>query len=161
MMLIGQIAKQEGPFWSADVDAIGAYTQGTSRQNAIEMLKGLVELMIERPGFEATVTELGATGEKSFAVMVTANDPGLLAAQVLKYQRESHKLSLADVAKKLGASSLNAYAAYEQGKREPSLSKMAELLSVVAPEMALTIGPRSPAAPSPPRKPARAKKTAG
>ncbi len=56
-----------------------------------------------------------------------------------------HKLSLADVAKKMGASSLNAYAAYEQGKREPSLSKLRELLAAVAPEMVLTVGPRTTA----------------
>jgi transcriptional regulator with XRE-family HTH domain len=94
------------------------------------------------------------------AVLITANDPAALAARVLKYQREVHQLTLADVAKKLGASSLNSYAAYEQGKREPSLSKMAELLSVVAPEMALTIGPRTPAVAK--QRPVRAaKKTAG
>jgi hypothetical protein len=31
MMLVGVIAKQEGPCWSADCDAIGAHTQGRSR----------------------------------------------------------------------------------------------------------------------------------
>ena len=155
MMLIGQIAKQGGTYWSADIDAIGAYTQGTSRHDAMDMLRELVELMVERPGFKATVTELGSTGE-AFAVMVTANEPALLAAQVLKYQRETHKLTLAEVAKKLGQSSISSYAAYEQGKREPSLSKMAELLAVVAPEMALTIGPRLPAIAV--KRPARAAK---
>jgi predicted transcriptional regulator len=75
------------------------------------------------------------------SVLVSANHPALLAAQVLRHQREIHGLSLADVAKKLGASSVNAYAAYEHGRREPSLSKYRELLAVVAPEMELTVTP--------------------
>ena len=52
-------------------------------------------------------------------------------------------MTLADVARKLGAKSLNAYAAYEHGKREPTLGKFRELLAVVAPELVLTVGPRS------------------
>ncbi len=75
------------------------------------------------------------------SVLVSANRPALLAAQVLRHQREIHGLTLADVAKKLGASSVNSYAAYEQGRREPSLSKYRELLAIVAPEMELTVTP--------------------
>jgi len=55
----------------------------------------------------------------------------------------SIRISLADVAKKLGASSRSSYASYEQGRTEPSLSKYIELLAAVAPERALTVGPRS------------------
>lgn len=139
MMLIGVITRQ-GALWSADIDAIGAYTQGTSRKDAFSMLAELVELMVEQPGFKVSIDDYPAGGPG--AVIVTANEPALLAAQVLKYQRETHKLTLADVAKKLGVSSISSYAAYEQGKREPSLSKFAELLAVVAPEMALTVGPK-------------------
>jgi transcriptional regulator with XRE-family HTH domain len=53
-----------------------------------------------------------------------------------------HGLSLADVAKLLGASSRNAYASYEQGRTEPTLGKFRELLLAVAPDMTLTVGPR-------------------
>ena len=76
------------------------------------------------------------------AVLVDATEPSLLAAQVLKYQREVHGLSLADVAKMLGSSSRNAYASYEQGRTEPTLGKFRELLMAVAPDMALIVGPR-------------------
>jgi len=138
MMLIGHIAKQEEPFWSADIDAIGAHTQGLSRKDAAISLAALVELIVETEGFKVTVSDIGRDGP-GFSVLVSANDPALLAARVLRYQRERHNLTLADVAKKLGAASINAYAAYEQGKREPSLSKYIELLNAVAPEMALTV----------------------
>lgn len=141
MMLIGRVAKEEGPFWAAECEAIGAFTQGNSRAEAFEMLADLVETMINRPGFKASVAEIGKDGDE-VVVYVSGSDPAVLAAQVLKYQREVHKLTLADVQKKLGASSINAYAAYEQGKREPSLSKYLELLGAVAPDMALMVAPK-------------------
>jgi DNA-binding XRE family transcriptional regulator len=140
-MLIGRIAKQEGSLWSAEVSAIGAFTQGTSRKDAASMLAELIELMIGRSGFKVTVTEVGEDNG-AIVVLVDATEPSLLAAQVLKYQREVHGLSLADVAKLLGASSRNAYASYEQGRTEPTLGKFRELLLAVAPDMALTVGSR-------------------
>lgn len=142
MMLLGRIAKEEGSLWSAEVEAIGAFTQGRSRAEAFEMLADLVETMVERAGFRVKVTDLGKGSDGSSQVLVDANEPALLAAQVLKYQREVHGLSLADVAKLLGASSRNAYASYEQGRTEPTISKYRELLRAVAPEMTLVVGPR-------------------
>lgn len=140
MMLVGRIAKEEGTWWSAEVAAIGAFTQGRSRKDAAVMLADLIETMVDRPGFKVTVSFLGEQG----GVVVEANEPGRLAAQVLKYQREVHRLSLADVAKLLGATSRNAYARYEQGRTVPSLDKLYELLRVVAPEMALVLAERKP-----------------
>jgi DNA-binding XRE family transcriptional regulator len=140
-MLIGRIAKEEGSLWSAEVAAIGAFTQGISRKDAASMLAEVIELMVGRPEFKVTVTEIGEDNG-GIAVFVDATDPSRLAAQVLKYQREVHGLSLADVAKMLGSSSRNAYASYEQGRTEPTLGKFRELLLSVAPDMALTVGPR-------------------
>lgn len=145
MMLIGRIFR-DGPGWSAHCDAVGVYTQGPTRRVAVANLAEAIEMQASRDGMKVTVTDLG-----NESVFVSANEPGLLAAEVLKNQREIRGLSLADVAKKLGASSVNAYAAYEQGKREPSLSKYRELLAVVAPEMALTVAPRA-SVPTPKRK---------
>ncbi|HEX8112229.1 MAG TPA: DUF222 domain-containing protein [Kofleriaceae bacterium] len=50
--------------------------------------------------------------------------------------------SLADVAKRIGASSRNAYARYEHGTSMPKLDTVQEILKAVAPELALTLGPR-------------------
>jgi predicted transcriptional regulator len=105
------------------------------------MLAEVIDLMVERPGFKVTVTELD-DNNGVITVLVDATEPSRLAAQVLKYQREVHGLSLADVAKLLGSSSRNAYASYEQGRTEPTLGKLQELLMAVAPDMALTVGPR-------------------
>jgi hypothetical protein len=87
---------------------------------------------------------LDATGEGELAreVIAESAQPEVLAAELLRYQRLTHKLTLADVQKKLGAASINAYAAYEQGKRAPTLAKFRELLAAVAPDMVMTVGRR-------------------
>lgn len=144
MMLIGRIAKESAPWWSAEVDLIGAFTQGRSRKDAAVMLADLIETMLEREGAKITVTEVGPAGDDAYEVLVECSDPALLAARVLRYQREVRGMSIADVAKKLGASSRNAYASYEQGRVQPTLAKFRELLAVVAPDAAMFIGPRRP-----------------
>ena len=141
MMLFGRIAKESGPWWSAECEIIGAFTQGKSRRDAMAMLADCIDTKVNCAGFKTIVTAAGPPNGDAFAVFVDTNEPALLAAEVLKYQREKHKLSLADVAKAMGTKSRNVYASYEQGKREPSLSKFRELLRIVAPEMVLTVGP--------------------
>ncbi len=143
MMLTGRIAKAEGVWWLAECTALGAYTQGRSRKAAAEMLADCIETKINRKGYKVTVSETGSLGEQEFAVLVDAKEPAHLIAEVLKYQREMHKLTQNEVVSRLGFKNQNAYAAYERGEREPSLSKLRELLAVVAPELVLSVGPRA------------------
>lgn len=82
----------------------------------------------------------GDRGER--AVLIDSTAPAMLCAAVLRYQRGRSKLSLADVAERLGKSR-NTYATYERGVREPSLSQFRELLAAVAPDLALLVGPRN------------------
>jgi DNA-binding XRE family transcriptional regulator len=145
MIITGIIKKQEGPWWSAEAEAIGAFTQGRSRRGAAMMLKDLVETMIDQAGFRATVKDVGVSPNGVVSVFVESNDPAALAARVLKYQREVHGLTLADISKVLGVSSRNAFARYEQGKTEPTIGKYNQLLAAVAPEMSLVLGRRGPA----------------
>lgn len=154
MMLIGRLSKETGTWWAAEAPVAGVYTQGRSRRNAVAMLADAFESLINRPGFKVTVIDEG-NGDQ---VLIEANEPAALAAYVLKYQREVHGLSLAQVAKTLGASSRNAYARYEQGSSVPTLDKLSELLRAVAPEVTLMIGTRKPpiAAPRRRAKPASA-----
>jgi predicted transcriptional regulator len=87
------------------------------------------------------VTELDRD-KSGYLVRIEANQPARLASLVLMVQRERNKLSLADVAKRLGAASRNSYARYEQGTSVPTMAKFEELLAVVAPDLALSIAPR-------------------
>jgi hypothetical protein len=140
-MLIGHIEKQ-GRWWLAECEVVGAFTQGRSRAEAMENLVEVVELRVDREGFAARVSVLEKRGRNAFAVIVEPSNPAWLAVAVLKYQRARNRLSLADVARWLGAASRNSYASYEQGTREPTLGKFRELLGAVAPEMTLILGPR-------------------
>jgi predicted transcriptional regulator len=149
MMLMGRLSKSTGTWWAAEAPVAGIYTQGRSRKNAAVMLADAFEALINRPGFKVTVVDEG--GE---SVAIEANEPAALAAYVLRYQREVHGLTLAQVAKTLGASSRNAYARYEQGSSVPTLDKFAELLRAVAPDVTLIIGTRKPVLAAP-RKRAR------
>jgi len=83
-MLHGRFLKQRGG-WSAECEAIGAFTQGVSRKDAAAALADVVELRVG--GFRATVTQLARAGDE-VPVVVARNDPTSLAAAVLKYQRE-------------------------------------------------------------------------
>lgn len=139
MMIPGQIAKGKSGFWTADCDIAGIHTQGTSKADAMEMLAAAFEDVVDVQGFKVKVTETGEGGE----VLVEASDPGRLLAIVLRFQREVHKLSLADVAKALGASSRNAYARYEQGAAMPRLDTVYQMLAAVAPNLTLAFVERS------------------
>ncbi|TMQ12298.1 MAG: hypothetical protein E6J91_21110 [Deltaproteobacteria bacterium] len=126
-MLVGTVTKQEGIWWSAHCDIAGIFTQGKSKADAMRALADAFEDVINRPGFKATVTTLD--GDE---VRVEASDPALLLGVVLRYQREAH----------IGPSSRNAYARYEHGTSMPKLDTVQEILKAVAPELALTVGPR-------------------
>lgn len=158
-MLIGHIEKR-GRWWVAECEIVGAFTQGRSRTEVMENLSEVIELRVGRDGFKAKVSELEKVGRNAFVVLVDPSDPAGLAAAVLKYQRVRRRMSLADVAKALGAASRNAYASYEQGAREPTLGKFRELLGAVAPEMTLILGPRGGATQrAPPKRSSRRRGT--
>ena len=152
MMLVGRITKAKSPWWIATCDSIGAFTQGRSRKDAMLMLADCIETLVDRPDFDATVTELSADGTNRFTVLIESSEPAVLVAEVLKYQRSVHRLSVKDVASKLAASSRSAYVRFEQGRSEPSLSALSEILGVVAPEMALVVENRAVEKRAPKRK---------
>lgn len=52
---------EDGGFWLAEVPILDAMTQGTSKEDALDMAKDLVETLANRPGFSVTV-HAGADG---------------------------------------------------------------------------------------------------
>jgi predicted RNase H-like HicB family nuclease/DNA-binding XRE family transcriptional regulator len=121
--------KRDGRFWLAEVPALDAVTQGRTKREVFAMAKDLIETMADAEGFEVTVY---LTGKEDFEI--GANSLEVLLALLLRRQREKSGLTLADVAKRLGQSSRNAYARYEQGKAMPSLEKLEQLLGAIAPD---------------------------
>ena len=141
-MLLANITKR-GRWWAVECEVLGCFTQGRTYREAEANLIDVVELRVGEldvatTRFRARLETL-ARSKTARTVIVGGSDLGLLVAAVLRYQRSRSKKSLAQVAKDLGASSRNAYAAYEQGRREPTLTKLRELLRVVAPGVAFVL----------------------
>lgn len=138
MMITARIEK-DGTWWGAHCDIAGVFTQGKSETEARQALADAFEDVVNDPAFKVTVSPLDDGG----TVVVEANDPGKLLSVALRYQREVHKLSLADVADKIGASSRNGYARYEQGA-VPKLETLLEVLKAIAPDVTIALVARKP-----------------
>ncbi len=137
MMIAGRIWK-DGAWWLAESDVADVMTQGKTRSEAGMMLADAIESLVDRKGFKVTVRDADSGN-----VLIEASDSAVLAAFVLKRQREAHGLSLADVAERLGEPSKTSYSRYERGKVTPSVLRFQELLKAVSPETTLVIAKRA------------------
>jgi len=119
-------AFRSGRFWAAEVPILDVATQGRSQADARRMIADAIEALVNKPGFQAKVY---AGGGGNFEV--GADDDAVLAALLLRRARARAGLSLAEVASRLGAKSVNAYARYEQGRSVPSVAKLSRLYAAV------------------------------
>ena len=125
MVLEGKIFKG-GKHWLIEVPALDLMTQGKSKKDAFAMLRDAIVLLVHRKGFHLQVKSF----DKSTFLVETSDQTALLAL-MLKRQRAKHRLTIAQMAKRLRAKSQNAYAQYEQGKSQPSFSKVQEFLTAM------------------------------
>jgi len=128
MRFSGKIYK-DGRFWLAEIPILDVMTQGHTRKEALEMAADMVETMANKEGFRV---EVALVSGNEFEVGST--DHNSLISLLLKRKREISGLSLSQAAKRLGASSRNAYARYEQGRSNPTVDKLNELLYAVCPD---------------------------
>jgi len=133
MRFCGRVYK-DGNYWLAEIPTLEYLTQGHTKKEALEMIGDLIETMVAKKGFTA---EVYATKGDRFEV--GSDDVKALVALLLRRKRELSGLSLAEVAERLGISSRNAYARYEQGEAAPTLEKLCQLLHAVSPEEDLVI----------------------
>lgn len=103
------------------------HTQGHTRKDAWSMVEDAIESLVNKPGFRATVYPADGGNFE-----VGASDEAALIAFMLRQERARSGLTLAQVAKKLGAKSINSYARYEQGRAVPTISKLSQLYAAVA-----------------------------
>ena len=127
MVLEGRVYK-DGKFWLIEIPGLDALTQGHTRLEAIDMMSDYLESLFDSKAFKHRLI-LRDASEKFF---VETSPSSLVAAMVLKRQREKSGLSVRDVIRILGYKSTNSYTAYENGRREPSIGKMEELLRAVS-----------------------------
>lgn len=127
MRFYGKVYK-DGKFWLAEVPILDAMTQGRTRKEAFVMVADLVETLANCPDFSVEVHP----GEKG-DFEISSSDIRVMVSLLLRRQREHSGLSFAEVSKRLGAKSRNAYARYEHGNCMPTLEKLAKLLQAVSP----------------------------
>ena len=125
MRFEGRVWKDE-KFWLVEVPMLDLMAQGRSRKEALAMVVDAIESLAHQKGFRAQVYR--AEGE---LIEVGSPNTAVLTALLLRRQREAQGLSLADVSKRLGQTSRNAYARYERGLAVPTIDKLQRLLSVV------------------------------
>ena len=118
---------RDGKFWLAEIPILDVMTQGYTRKDTFEMVADLVETLADQDGFSVTVH-----AGKSGTFEVSSSDTRTMVSLLLQRHRELSGLSLAQVAKRLGVSSKNAYARYERGSSVPTVEKLNELLHAVA-----------------------------
>jgi predicted RNase H-like HicB family nuclease/DNA-binding XRE family transcriptional regulator len=128
MRFEGQVFK-DGRYWAIEVPILYVWTQGRTKKEAYKMIADAIESLVDKKGFKIKVFP-GCGGHFELA----ANDAATLVAFLLRRQRKKHGLSLKEVAKRLGASSHNAYARYEQGSSVPTVEMLFRLLSAVSPD---------------------------
>jgi hypothetical protein len=128
MKLSGKIHKV-GKFWAIEVPILGVFTQGRTKKEAFEMIADAVESLVAKEGFRVDVFP-----DSDGKFEIGSDDVSALTAFLLKRQRVKRGLSLDEVAKRLGAKSVNAYARYEQGRSVPTIIKLNELLAAVSPD---------------------------
>jgi predicted RNase H-like HicB family nuclease len=128
MRFAGRIIKS-GRYWAVEVPLLGVVTQGRTKKEAYEMIADAIEALVNKEGFKVDV----CPGKGEY-FEVYSQDLAAMIAFLLRRQRVKHGLSLAEVAGRLGSSSFNTYARYEQGKSVPTIEKFNQLLSAVSPE---------------------------
>jgi transcriptional regulator with XRE-family HTH domain len=125
--LEGRVWK-EGKHWLVEVPLLDVMTQGRTRDEAQAMIADAIEALVGEESFKVEVFALPGD-----ALGIGASDTGRLTALMLRRQREMHGLTLAEAAKRMGQSSSNAYARYEQGASVPTVTKLTELLVALSP----------------------------
>ncbi len=127
MRFYGKVYK-DGEFWLAEAPILDAMTQGHTRGEAFEMVKDLLETLVNRPAFSVTIHP-GEHGDFE----VSSTDARALISLFLRRQRERSGLSLSEADERLSAKTRHAYARFERGTSMPSLEKLTELYQAVAP----------------------------
>ncbi len=125
MRLAGR-AFRSGRFWAAEVPILDVATQGRSLADALAMVADAIEMLLTQRGLRVSVFP-GRGG----AFEIGCNDDAALTALLLRRARVRAGLSLAQVAARLGAKSINTYARYEQGRSVPSVANLSRLYAAV------------------------------
>lgn len=121
-MLLDTRIWKDGKWWMGEVVLLNGSTQGHTKKELFEMLEDYVKNMIDGPRTSISVVTI------KNEVFVEVRPSAAILPAILLRQRMKTGLSIREVAKKLGYTNHNNYAAYESGKVQPSFEKFQELL---------------------------------
>ena len=99
MKIEGKLHKL-GKFWAVEIPLLLIHTQGRSQKEALEMAKDAIETVVEKVGFKAQAELADGT-----RLIIGASDEQSLFATILKQQRGAKKLTIRQVASRLGSRS--------------------------------------------------------
>jgi len=133
MRFSGKIYK-DGKFWLAEIPILDLMTQGRTKSEAYEMIADMLETLVNKNNFKIKVFK-----KTIDTFEVGSLEPKFMISLLLQRKRTLSGLSLAQVANRLGVSSRNTYARYEQGRSVPTIEKLNELLHAVCPHSDLVI----------------------
>ncbi len=124
------IITKEGKFWMIECEALDILTQSSTKGAAAETLKDSIESYINKENFNVTVT----LREKNKLIVSTNNQTEMIAL-MLKRQRQKHGVTMKQITENMGASSITAYARYEQGKSCPTIEKLEQIMTAISNEI--------------------------
>ena len=116
-------AFKNGKFWLADIPLLELMTQGRTKKELLLMVEDLFITLADKKGFEVYVK-----CSRHGILEIGSNDNKVMVGLLLKRKRQLNNLTVQEVVERLGSTSKNAYARYEQGKTLPSINKLQELL---------------------------------
>ena len=90
--------------------------------------------LADKKGFEVSVK-----CTRDGILEIGSNDNKVMVGLLLRRKRQLNKLTIQQVAERMGSASKNSYARYEQGKTLPSIDKLQELLNATGPFSDLVI----------------------
>ena len=134
MKIEGKVWK-DGKFWIVSIPGLDLSTQGMTRKEAFKMARSVVEDVVDKVDFKVAIDV-----QENGHFMISSDNVAELVALLLKRQRAKQGLSLMEVARRMGSKSPNAFGAYEQGKREPSISTLEKLVRILNPKSSLMLG---------------------
>jgi hypothetical protein len=132
MLIEGRLSKI-GKQWTAEIPLLQTMVAAKPMEPVEHALDKLEDLAKDH-GLRLNI--LSKEEEKFFVEIQNLED---FFPLVLKRKRIAKKLSIADVAKRLGNSSRNSYAQYEYGKTKLTLQKYAEILHVIDPQLQIVV----------------------
>ena len=132
MQLEGKIYR-DGKFWLVEVPALDLMTQGSTRDEAIFMIKDAIEELIDCY-FDDNSINIFVNDYENDLIGIGCDNIKALFAFSLKRQREKNDFSIREMSAKLDSNSPNAYARYEKGRTKITLERYDQIIKAMNPE---------------------------